>query len=33
MAKVIRRVWTGRGPTGRRVKRVTWGYQIAFVAF
>jgi hypothetical protein len=31
MAKVIRRVWTGRGPTGRRVKHVAWGYQIAFI--
>ncbi len=31
MAKVIRRVWTGRGPTGRRVRHVAWGYQIAFI--
>lgn len=31
MAKVIRRVWTSRGPTGRRVKHVAWGYQIAFI--
>ena len=31
MAKVIRRVWTSRGPTGRRVKHVGWGYQMAFI--
>jgi hypothetical protein len=31
MAKVIRRVWTSRGPTGRQVKQVAWGYQIAFI--
>jgi hypothetical protein len=31
MAKVIRRIWMGRGPTGRRVKHVAWGCQIAFI--
>ncbi|MGH7367497.1 MAG: integrase [Candidatus Rokuibacteriota bacterium] len=28
MATVVKRTWTGRGPTGRRVKKVAWGYSV-----
>lgn len=28
MAKLIKRTWTSRGPTGRRVKRIAWGYTL-----
>jgi hypothetical protein len=28
MAKIIRRVWTSAGPTGRRVKHVAYGYTL-----
>lgn len=28
MAKVIRRVWTGEGPTGKRVRHVAYGYTL-----
>jgi integrase len=28
MAKVIKRKWLSRGPTGRKVKRIAWGYTI-----
>ena len=28
MAKIITRVWTSRGTTGRRVKHVSYGYQL-----
>ena len=28
MAKIIRRIWTSQGPTGRKVKHVAWGYTL-----
>jgi integrase len=28
MATIIKRTWTSRGPTGRRVKRVAYGYSL-----
>ena len=28
MATVVKRTWTGRGPTGRRVRKVAWGYSV-----
>lgn len=28
MAKIIRRVWTGPGPTGKRVRHVAYGYTL-----
>jgi hypothetical protein len=28
MAKIITRVWTGRGPTGKRVRHVSNGYDV-----
>jgi hypothetical protein len=28
MAKVTKRVWTSRGPTGRRVNHVAYGYTV-----
>jgi len=28
MAKIVQRVWTTRGPTGKRVKHVAWGYTL-----
>jgi hypothetical protein len=31
MAKVIKRKWLSRGPTGRKVKRIAWGYTITGV--
>ena len=27
MAKIITRVWTSRGPTGKRVRHVSYGYH------
>src|SRR5262245_53498855 len=29
MPAVVRRVWVGRGPTGRKLKRVAYGYSLA----
>src|SRR3989304_2325843 len=28
MAKLIKRVWKSRGPTGHTVKKVAWGYTL-----
>ncbi len=28
MAKILERIWTSRGPTGRKVKHVAWGYTL-----
>ena len=28
MARITQRVWTSRGPTGKRVKHVSWGYTL-----
>jgi hypothetical protein len=28
MVKLQKRVWTSRGPTGHKVKRVAWGYTL-----
>ena len=28
MAKIIRRVWSSRGPTGKRVRHVSYGYDV-----
>src|SRR5262245_6524989 len=28
MAKTTKKTWTSRGPTGKRVKRVSWGYTV-----
>jgi hypothetical protein len=28
MAAVVKRTWWSRGPTGRRVRRVAWGYTL-----
>lgn len=28
MARLIKRTWTSRGPTGHKVKRVAWGYTV-----
>src|SRR5512136_2694066 len=28
MAKVQKRTWLGRGPTGQRVKKIAWGYTL-----
>jgi integrase len=28
MAKVQKRIWTSRGPTGHKVKKVAWGYTL-----
>src|SRR5262245_65973788 len=29
MPNIVKRVWTSRGPTGRRVRKVAWGYSLA----
>lgn len=29
MAKIIRREWTSKGPLGKRVRHVTFGYMLA----
>jgi len=28
MAAVVKRTWWSRGPTGRRVRRIAWGYTL-----
>jgi hypothetical protein len=28
MAKIITRVWTSRGPTGKRARHVSYGYDV-----
>jgi len=28
MAKIQKRTWLGRGPTGHRVRRIAWGYTL-----
>ncbi len=28
MATVVRRAWTSRGPTGHKVKKISWGYTL-----
>src|SRR5262245_7319349 len=29
MPNIVKRVWTSRGPTGRRVRKVAFGYSLA----
>jgi hypothetical protein len=28
MAKIQKRTWLGRGPTGHKVRKVAWGYTL-----
>jgi hypothetical protein len=28
MAKIIRRAWTGLGPTGKRIRHISFGYDL-----